>query len=626
MSKGIVSALIFLFAFRMSLAAGKNNEEPKPAQSAADLRQQLEQILKDTHTPGVSVAIVRKDGPEWVAGVGSADVASNRPAGADTLFRIGSTSKAFAALSILKLAREGKLSLDDPIRKYVPDMTFQNRWEATDPVRVVNLLEHTTGWDDMHVKEYAKDAPGIDLRTALAYGAKSRVSRWPPGTRMAYCNTGPTVAAYIVEKITGQRFEDYVQQNLFGPIGMKSATYFEPPAGTGTTLYHDDGKTPYPYWNIIYRPAGAINASADDMAPYVQFYLNRGTVNGVVVTPAAEIDRMESPASTWAAKDGLRFGYGLSNYWSIHDGFVYHGHNGGVDGGLTELAYMPDNGVGYFFSINSGNGDAFWRISKAIRNYITLKMEKPAVPAPGPLPSDASDYAGWYEPDAPRQQMYYFTDRIKELARVRFESGKMIITTGLSRKQVFVPVSGRQFRFVPEDGPPEPVASAVLLTPNSEGQFIDAGTTLKHLPAWVALAEVGLLAFFDLAMIAVVAYAPFWIIGGFFKKRRRPLERAMRLYPLAAVLSLIACVMIFNSSGNDYINRLGHLTPWSAGIFLTTLAFAVTTIMGIWSAATVRPPLVRPAVRWFSIAVSVALLIALVYFAYWGVIGIRTWA
>jgi CubicO group peptidase (beta-lactamase class C family) len=626
MSKGILSALIFLFVVTGSLAADHKNEEPKAAQSVADLRHQLEQILKETHTPGVSVAIVRKDGPEWVAGVGIADVASNRPAGADTLFRIGSTSKAFASLSILKLAREGKLSLDDPIRKYVPGMAFENRWEATDPVRIVHLLEHTTGWDDMHLKEYAKDAPGMDLRTALEFGRASRVSRWPPGTRMAYCNTGPTVAAYIVEKITGQRFEDYVQQNLFGPIGMKSATYFEPPAGTGTTLYHGDGKTPYPYWNIIYRPAGSINASANDMAPYVQFYLNRGTVNGVVVTPAAEIDRMESPASTWAAKDGLKSGYGLGNYWTIQDGFVYHGHTGGVDGGLTELAYMPEYGVGYFFSINSGNFDAFGGISKAIRSYITLKLQRPAVPAPAPLPSNASDYAGWYEPNAPRQQMLYFMDRIKGISRVRFESGKMIIITGIRRKRVFVPVSGRQFRYLPDDGAPEPAASVALLTPNREGRFIEAGTTLRHLPPWLAWAEAGLLAYFDLAMIAIVVYAPFWIIGGFFKKRRRPLERAMRLYPLAAVLSLIACMMIFSASGNDFLNRLGQLTPWSAGLFLTTLAFAATTIMGAWSVATAPPSLVRPRVRWFSIAVSLALVIALAYFAYWGVIGVRTWA
>ena len=187
----------------------------------------------------------------------------------------------------------------------------------------------------------------MSLKEALDYDHHSRISRWPPGTRTAYCNSGPAVAASIVEKVSGQRFEDFVEQNLFLPIGMKTATYFKPTSGKETTLYHGDGKTPYAYWNIIFRPAGSINASAQDMAAYVQFYLNRGIANGAQVVPAADIERMENPKSGWAAKEGLRSGYGLSNYWSIENGFVYHGHNGGVEGGLTELSYMPEYGVGF---------------------------------------------------------------------------------------------------------------------------------------------------------------------------------------------------------------------------------------------------------------------------------------
>ena len=87
----------------------------KPADSVQELQQQIEKILKDTHSPGVSIAIVHKNGPEWVTGLGIADVASKRPVTADTLFRIGSTSKAFASLSILLLTDQGKLSLEDPV-------------------------------------------------------------------------------------------------------------------------------------------------------------------------------------------------------------------------------------------------------------------------------------------------------------------------------------------------------------------------------------------------------------------------------------------------------------------------------------------------------------------------------
>ncbi len=420
--KLIASALVVCLLASGCWAQAKKDDAPKPAQSIAELRQQLEKILADSHTPGMSVAIVHSAGPEWVAGLGKSDVAKNQAATDETLFRIGSTSKAFVSLSILKLANEGKLSLQDPVRKLVPQIWFENRWEATDPVRVVDLLEHTTGWDDMHLAEYAKDAKGMTLREGLDYYHHSRISRWRPGTRMSYCNSGPSVAAYIVEKITGQRFEDYVTQNFFLPIGMKTATYFEQPSPQLTTLYHPDGKTPFPYWNILLRPAGAINASAKDMAAYVQFYLNRGAVGGAQVMPAASIDRMETPTRAWEAQQGLRAGYGLSNYTSFHDGFEYHGHNGGVDGGLTDMSYMPEYGVGYFYSINSANGEAFGKIGDAIRAYVTRGLTRPPVPAAGQLPANAQEYAGWYLPDAPRNEFTHFLANLLGLSRVRFGS------------------------------------------------------------------------------------------------------------------------------------------------------------------------------------------------------------
>ena len=614
----------------VAIAQKKPEPKPKPAQSIAELRQQLEKILNDTHTPGVSVAIVRRDGPEWVnvwvGGLGKANVAQNQPATADTLFRIGSTSKAFASLSILKLVDEGRLSLQDPVHKLIPEIWFENRWEATDPVRVVDLLEHTTGWDDLHLPEYAKDAKGMTLREGLDYYHHSRISRWPPGTRMAYCNSGPPVAAYIVEKLTGQRFEDYVTQNFFLPIGMKTATYFEQPSPQLTTLYQNDGKTPYHYWNILERPAGAINASANDMAAYVGFYLNRGAVHGQQIMPAADIDRAETPTRTWEGQQGLKAGYGLSNYTSIHDGFVYHGHNGGVEGGLTDMSYLPEYGVGYFYSINSGNGGAFEKIGDAIRAYITRGLTKPAVPAAAPLPADAQQYAGWYEPDSPRNEFMHGIERLG-FHRVHFAGGNLVLTNLIGTdNDTFVPVSGNQFRYLSKKDPPEPIATGALIAPNAEGQFVFLGGTWKQVPTLLALAEVAAMAWFVLAFAAIVLYAPFWLIGGLFKKRRRPVERAIRLWPLIAVLSLAASVGIFVLSTSDLLNRLGNFTIWSFGLFFCTLLFAVASLASAVALWLARKQPVRNSVRWFSMAVSAALLIVTAYFAYWGFIGIRLWA
>ena len=608
--------------------AGKE-EEPRPAQSIDELRQQIEKILKDTHTNGVSIAIVHKNGPEWVAGVGMADLASNRAATADTLFRIGSTSKAFVSLSILMLVEQGKLSLDDPVHKLAPEVWFDNPWESSDPVRVVNLLEHTTGWDDLHFREYAKQAPdSMSLREGLDYDHHSRTSRWPPGTRMAYCNSGPAVAAYVVEKLTGQKFEDFVQQNLFNSLGMKTATYFEPTPGTATTLYRDDGKTPYPYSHIIMRPAGAINASANDMAAYLQFYLNRGAVGGKQVVPTADIDRMEVPESTWAAKDGMKFGYGLSNFWTVDDGFVYHGHDGGIDGGLTDMEYMPEYGVGYFFSINSDSGDAFDKITHAIRAYITRNLQKPPVPPPAQLPAYAADYSGWYEPDSPRTELSYFLARLHGLSRVKFQEGQLILSSAVGgRKEHFLPVSAGQFRHVPEKDSPPPVATLELLSVNTEGRFIQTEQgTMKMIPTWFAIGEILCMLFVILSIAAIVVYAPFWLLGGLIKSRRRAAERALRFWPLLAVLSLVAFVVIFIAASSDLIERLGNLTVWSASLWVVTLVFAVAALASFFVALRRRGEGVRRGVQRFSLIVSLALVIVAAYLAYWGIIGVRTWA
>lgn len=623
--------LLSLISISLSFAADKEKKEEKlkPAQSIEELRQQIEKILKDSHTPGVSVAIVHKEGPEWVAGLGLSDVATNRSTTADTLFRIGSTSKAFTSLSVLMLADQGKLSLEDPVHKLAPDLWYENPWESTDPIRVVNLLEHTTGWDDMHLREYAKDAPpSMTTLQGLDYDHHSRISRWRPGTRMAYCNSGPPSAAYIVEKLTGQRIEDFVVQNLFRPIGMKTATYFPPPPGTGTTLYHNDGKTPYRYWNILERPAGSINASANDMAAYVQFYLNRGAVAGKQLVPASDIDRMEISTSTWAAKDGLKAAYGLSNYWSIQEGFVYHGHDGGVEGGLTDMSYMPDQNAGYFFSINSGNGDAFEKVGKAIRAYITRNLTKPAIPAPAPLPPNAAEYAGWYVPDSSRVKMTTFIDRLAGLSWIRFDKGQLLVTGLGDWNDVFVPVSGAQFRHVPKKDLPDPIPTFALLTPNADGLFLQAGIggVMKHVPAWFAVMKILATVFVVLSMLAIVIYAPFWILGGISKRRRRPAERSMRLWPLIAVLSLVTMVAIVIVSGEDLIQRMGNFTFWSAAIFVTTSLFALASVISIFAVWSSPVDGVRPRVRRFSLIVSVALLIATAYLAYYGIIGLRTWA
>ncbi|MGH7866555.1 MAG: serine hydrolase domain-containing protein, partial [Candidatus Dormibacteraceae bacterium] len=132
--------LVLLFLGTMASVA---SAQPKPAapKTIEELKQQIAGVLAKRHVPGVGLALVAKDHIIWAGGVGKADLASGRSVDADTLFRAGSITKGFIVLALLKLQEEGKIDLNDKLREIAPEVPINNPWEATHPVRVVNLLE-----------------------------------------------------------------------------------------------------------------------------------------------------------------------------------------------------------------------------------------------------------------------------------------------------------------------------------------------------------------------------------------------------------------------------------------------------------------------------------------------------
>jgi len=150
---------------------------------------------------------------------------------------------------------------------------------------------------------------------------------------------------------------------------------------------------------------------------------------------------------------------------------------------------------------------------------------------------------------------------------------------------------------------------------------------MKRIPSWFAIGEIAVVAYVLLALASVVIYALFWIPGGLRKRWRRPAERAIRIWPLIAVLSLMGFVTVLQLASNrDAIALLGNLTGWSVALLLATVVFAIASVasaVALWSASKAD---VRRHVRGYSMAVTLALLITTAYLAYWGIIGVRTWA
>jgi CubicO group peptidase (beta-lactamase class C family) len=615
-------AAVFVFIAVCSTSVAETNSTPK---SIAELRAGIEEILKETKTPGAAIAIVSTDKVEWTAGIGMADVAANKPATDDTLFRIGSISKGFAALAALRLSEAGELNLNDTVRHWVPDVAFTNPWEATNPVHLVNLMEHTTGFDDIHMREYAlSDPTPMSLNDALAFGASSRVSRWPPGSRMSYCNSGPAVLAAVIEKVSGEHFEDYVQKHFFNPLHMDTASYFYTPEVEQrlTKLYHNDGVTPYPYWHIAYRPAGAINASAKDMANYVRFYLQRGSFDGVQLLRPDSIERMETPETLPAAKLGPFAGYGLYNNATCDGAFVFHGHAGAVMGGVSEMGYLPGYGRGYAIMINTSKSAALVRISTLIRQYITRGLTPPALPPAEKVPAEIQQhYAGFYQSISPRKQKTQGVLRLFDIRSLTFTTNGFDTTTFGVHRERWVGMGNNLFRKAGQS------AATFALVPDDHGMILlqTPFQTFKKVSAFGFFGQIFAILFLCAVMASSVLYGIIRCVLKVFGIGRNKPANWVRRMPLWSIALLGIYFGFFALGGNDPM--MWGTPNWrTIGVLFASIAFPLACAASLYLAWRNRAAAMNRFVYWHSVLVAVAVTIVAIYLGYWGMLCVRMWA
>jgi CubicO group peptidase (beta-lactamase class C family) len=601
-----------------------------PAKDLAELETRLGKILKGTGVPGMAAVIANPNGIVWTAGIGVADVAARTPATSDTLFRVASISKTFVALAMLKLTEEGRLDLNAPVKSLVPDVAFTNRWEATDPVRVVHLLEHTTGWDEV-LKQMAHDDPRpATLAEGLAVAPESRTSRWRPGTFYSYCNSGPAVAAAIVEKLTGKRFEDYVQKNFFDRIGMPTADYLysERTRALLTKLYHRDGRTPFPYGHDALRPSGALTASAREMGAYLRFFLRRGETDAGKILAETSIQRMETSVSSYGAKAGLTEGSGLANSgWADRRGFWWRGHTGARDGAGADLAYRPEQGVGYFFAINAGNGRAFGDIRRELTAYLTKALADPAFPPAATVaPNLLGAYDGWYAPATTRLQSLAWQERLRGLAHLTVRKDGLTMSLLPGPVLNFLAVGQTHFRHEKN-----PVATVALMDTPDGRLYLGSELALVKISAVQAWAQIALTILVLLALVSVPLFALIWGVRWILRPRHAVPMLHVRALPLCAWLSfaggtLVAPGVVFFHE--DAVVKFGRMTAWSVALAAASWAFAAFSVASLVAALRgwKRRNAMNPFAYHHSLAVAVLFVMVVVYLAWGGVIGYRGWA
>jgi len=410
----VAVALLFLCAAAVR-AQGPKPPVPKPAPKSEnvpaststphEMTQQdvaafldgiMPQQLAREDIAGAVISVVKDGKVIFARGYGYSDVEKKKPVSpADTLFRPGSISKLFTWTSVMQLVEQGKLDLDRDVNDY---LDFKIPATYSKPITLRNIMTHTAGFEESVQELFVADAK--DLQPIGPYLQKHMPARiFPPGTTPAYSNYATTMAGYIVQRVSGQDYFDYVDEHIIKPLGMTHSTFRQPLPDAlaplmskGYTVASQPAKK---YEFVEAAPAGSSSVSAMDMTRLMIAHLQNGKYENVQILKPETAELMHSRQfANLPEMNAMCLGF----YEETRNGHRIIGHAGDTDYFHSDLHLMPDAQLGFFISYNSaGKGEisareAVWHAFLDRYFPIELKDGSPVSTAK----SDAEQVSGRY--------------------------------------------------------------------------------------------------------------------------------------------------------------------------------------------------------------------------------------
>jgi len=356
----------------------------------------LRRVAREDRLPGISAAVVDRDGERYATGIGARDVAGNRPATPDTLYGVGSVTKPVTATAVLQLADAGLCTVDDPIGDHLdidldPDAADDTGGSAPEPIRIRHLLTHTAGYPSLGTSEAliarrlrvgggsVPLADRADLYAHLENAAGERIG--PPGERRAYWNAGYGLLGDLIETVTGKPYPEYVEEHVLAPLAADRATFDDTAFATDddhmTQYLLEDGEPTVASLPArdMGRAAGGLLASVRDLGGFLRAQLNDGAADDGRLLPAARAAQLHEPRVD--TPEG-RYGYG----WLTREtcGRQLVGHAGSIVVSGAYAGFCPDAGLGIAVAANATPDYSLARLGEAA--VAIAAGERPAAAVP----------------------------------------------------------------------------------------------------------------------------------------------------------------------------------------------------------------------------------------------------
>jgi len=551
--------------------------------------------LKAGEIPGAVVVVVKDGQPLTMRGFGYSDLKAQKPVDPElTLFRPGSVSKLFTWIAVMQLVQAGKLNLDTDVNTY---LDFKIPPRDGQPVTLRNIMTHTGGFAETakYLIDFGEKKPK-PLGQVLSRWVPERI--YAPGAMPAYSNYAASVAGYIVERVSGEPFDSYVQHHIFAPAGMNHSSFDQPlPANLRPLLskgYKPGTDEPQPYEVIGMAPAGALASSGADMGRFMIAHLNHTLINPQ--TAQLMYSNVNRPFPDLPAM-------ALGFYHEDRNGLNIVGHGGDTVFFHSDLHLFLDKNVGLYVSMNSvgKNGAAH-----ALREELLQEFTDRYFPAPQPnLPTSSTAKA-----DGAAMSGHYISSRAGGFNFLRMvallgETTVAVDKNGDLIASSITDVSGspRKWREVkPFLWKQVNGADYLQAVKNSDGSIKMFSITpyapiIEFLPAPGSLNAGWIFPVGGIALLILVIAALGWPIVALVRRRYkyqpeiagRPLQlhRATRATAWLFMAILIGWLLVLTAVNNDLTALNGGLDPWMRLLQLVLIVAILGTIAAIWNAIVV---------------------------------------
>lgn len=444
----IAVAMLYLLVVQPLSASAAQAAEPSaaPELNAENIQRFFDAAfatqIQDHRIVGAVVAVVHRGEVVHLGGYGWADLETRTPADpVSSLFRIASISKPFVWTAVMQLVEAGRLALDDDVNEHLTAFSIPDTF--AEPVRIRHLLTHTPGFEDQAIGMNARTLEErIPLETYLAEHMPARVR--PPGSHAAYSNWGTTLAAYIVQEVSGQNWADYIDEHILAPLAMTSTNTHTVPsealsARIATSYVWRGGEfQAKPYEQMNDEPAGMISTTADDMSRFMLAHLNLGAFGNARILSEATTRQMHSPLFT-PHPDISPMLHGF--YRADRNGQIIFGHGGDTNQFHSNLSLFPEQDLGIFISFNSDPADeARSSLIPAFVDYFFPAEFLRQAPEPS-ADVTLSDYTGEYVPLRSNQSTLERLGTLVTGVRIGVDDGELVFA-GDSR---WIPQGGDLF-------------------------------------------------------------------------------------------------------------------------------------------------------------------------------------